>query len=94
MRSFLNINLLVRLSVVSIFFFPLMAGWAGTQQKSPAVERPPANGVDSNPVPGLEPVADVEKQGFIGSNCLQGHGGKPGDLLGRLPGEQAGLDFN
>jgi hypothetical protein len=42
MRSFLNINLLVRLSVVSIFFFPLMAGWAGTQQESPAVERPPA----------------------------------------------------
>src|SRR6266446_2484800 len=42
MRSFLNIHLLARLSVLSIFFFPLLAGLAGTQQESTAVEQPPA----------------------------------------------------
>ena len=35
-------NLLVRLSLVSILFLPPNAGWAGTQQKSIAIEQPPA----------------------------------------------------
>ena len=35
-------NSLLKLSVVPIFFLPLMAGWAGTQQESNAVEQPPA----------------------------------------------------
>ena len=34
-------NLLVKLSVVPIFFFPLIAGWAGTQEESKVVEQPP-----------------------------------------------------
>ena len=42
MRSFLNINLLARLSLVSIFFLPVNAGWAGTEQESIAIEQPPA----------------------------------------------------
>jgi hypothetical protein len=39
-------NSLLKLSVVSIFFFPLMAGWAGTQQESNAVEQPPAKTIE------------------------------------------------
>jgi hypothetical protein len=35
-------NLLVRLSLVSIFFLPPNLGWAGTQQESIAIEQPPA----------------------------------------------------
>src|SRR6267154_2602869 len=35
-------NLLVRLSLVSIFFLPPNAGWAGTQQEPIAIEQPPA----------------------------------------------------
>ena len=35
-------NFFLKLSVVPIFFVPLMAGWAGTQQESNAVEQPPA----------------------------------------------------
>jgi hypothetical protein len=35
-------NLLVRLSLVSIFFLPANAGWAGTPQESIAIEQPPA----------------------------------------------------
>jgi hypothetical protein len=34
-------NLLVKLSVVPIFFLPLIAGWAGTQEESKVVEQPP-----------------------------------------------------
>jgi hypothetical protein len=37
----LNMNLLVKLSVVPIFFLPLIAGWAGTQEESKVVEQPP-----------------------------------------------------
>jgi hypothetical protein len=37
-----NMNLLVKLSLVSIFFLPANAGWAGTQQESVAIEQPPA----------------------------------------------------
>jgi hypothetical protein len=39
--SVLNMNLLVKLSVVPIFFLPLIAGWAGTQEESKVVEQPP-----------------------------------------------------
>jgi hypothetical protein len=40
-------NLLVRLSLVSIFFLSLNAGWAGTQQESKtAVELPPAKTIE------------------------------------------------
>ncbi len=42
LRLLLNMNLLVRLSVVSIFILPLITGWAGTQQEPKAVEQPPA----------------------------------------------------
>jgi hypothetical protein len=34
-------NLLVKLSVVPIFFLPLIAGWAGTQEEAKVVEQPP-----------------------------------------------------
>jgi hypothetical protein len=37
-----SMNLLVKLSVVLIFFLPLIAGWAGTQEESKVVEQPPA----------------------------------------------------
>src|SRR5271166_5698057 len=33
-------NVLVKLSVVPIFFLPLIAGWAGTQEESKVVEQP------------------------------------------------------
>jgi hypothetical protein len=33
-------NLLVKLSVVPIFFLPVVAGWAGTQQEAKVVEQP------------------------------------------------------
>jgi hypothetical protein len=39
--SVLNMNLLVKLSIVPIFFLPLIAGWAGTQEESKLVEQPP-----------------------------------------------------
>jgi hypothetical protein len=39
-------NLFVKLSMVPIFFLPLMAGWAGTQQESNAVEQPPAKTIE------------------------------------------------
>jgi hypothetical protein len=35
-------NLLFKLGVVPIFFVPLIAGWAGTQEESTVVEQPPA----------------------------------------------------
>src|SRR6476660_2842561 len=35
-------NLLVRLSIVSIFFLPLTVGWAGTQEEAKVIEQPPA----------------------------------------------------
>ena len=34
-------KLLVKLSVVTIFFFPPIAGWAGTQEEAKVVEQPP-----------------------------------------------------
>ena len=34
-------NLFVKAGVVSIFFVPLIAGWAGTQEESKVVEQPP-----------------------------------------------------
>jgi hypothetical protein len=34
-------NILVKLSVVPIFFLPLIAGWAGTQEESKVVKQPP-----------------------------------------------------
>jgi hypothetical protein len=34
-------NFIVKLSVVPIFFLPLIAGWAGTQEESKVVEQPP-----------------------------------------------------
>ncbi len=45
MQAFLRsgpeyMNLLVKLSVVPIFFLPLIAGWAGTQEESKVVEQP------------------------------------------------------
>jgi len=39
--SLLNMNLIARLSVVQIFFLPLIAGWAGTQEEAKVVEQPP-----------------------------------------------------
>ena len=39
--SLLNMNLLVKLSVVPIFFLLLIAGWAGTQEESKVLEQPP-----------------------------------------------------
>jgi hypothetical protein len=33
-------NLLIRLSVMQIFFLPLISGWAGTQEESKVVEQP------------------------------------------------------
>jgi hypothetical protein len=39
--SVLNMNLLAKLSVVPIFFVPLIAGWAGTQEEANVVEQPP-----------------------------------------------------
>ena len=33
-------NLLVKLSVVPIFFLPLTAGWAGTQEEAKVIEQP------------------------------------------------------
>ena len=35
-----NMNLFVKLSVVTIFFFPPVAGWAGTQEEAKVVEQP------------------------------------------------------
>ena len=35
-------NLLVKLSALRIFFLPLVAAWAGTQEESKVVEQPPA----------------------------------------------------
>src|SRR5271167_4228283 len=44
MQAFLRLlpimNLLVKLSVVPIFFVPLIAGWAGTQEEAKVVEQP------------------------------------------------------
>jgi hypothetical protein len=37
-----HMNLLVRLSLISIFFLPPNLGWAGTQQTPIAIEQPPA----------------------------------------------------
>ena len=34
-------NLFIKAGVVSIFFVPLIAGWAGTQEESKVVEQPP-----------------------------------------------------
>jgi hypothetical protein len=34
-------NLFVKLSVVTIFFLPLVAGWAGTPEEAKVVEQPP-----------------------------------------------------
>jgi hypothetical protein len=42
LRLLLNMNLFAKLSVVTIFFLPPIAGWAGTQQESIAIEQPPA----------------------------------------------------
>src|SRR5277367_6741115 len=39
-------NLLVKLSVVPIFFFPLIAGWAGTQEEAKVVEQPPVKTIE------------------------------------------------
>src|SRR5271166_2579273 len=38
--SLLNMNLLVKLSVVPIFCLPLITGWAGTQEEAKLVEQP------------------------------------------------------
>jgi hypothetical protein len=37
-----HMKLLARLSLISIFFLPPNAGWAGTPQESAAIEQPPA----------------------------------------------------
>ena len=39
-------NLLVKLGIVPIFFFPLIAGWAGTQEEAKVVEQPPAKTIE------------------------------------------------
>src|SRR5271170_7245072 len=39
-------NLFVKLSVVPIFFFPLIAGWAGTQEEAKVVEQPPVKTIE------------------------------------------------
>jgi hypothetical protein len=39
-------NLLVKLSVVPIFFLTLMVGWAGKQEESKVVEQPPTNATE------------------------------------------------
>ena len=39
-------KLLVKLSVVPIFFFPLIAGWAGTQEEAKVVEQPPVKTIE------------------------------------------------
>jgi hypothetical protein len=42
LRSLLNVNLFVRLSLGSIFLLSLSTGWAGTQEESKVVEKPSA----------------------------------------------------
>jgi hypothetical protein len=42
LRSLLKVNLLVRLSLGSIFLLSLSTGWAGTQEESKVVEKPSA----------------------------------------------------
>ncbi len=39
-------KLLLKLSVVPIFCFPLIAGWAGTQEEAKVVEQPPAKTIE------------------------------------------------
>jgi hypothetical protein len=39
-RFLLNMKFLVKLSVVTIFFLPPIAGWAGTQEEAKVVEQP------------------------------------------------------
>jgi hypothetical protein len=40
LRLLLNMNLFAKLSVVTIFFLPPIAGWAGTQEEAKVVEQP------------------------------------------------------
>jgi hypothetical protein len=42
-RELLNMNLLVKLSVLPIFFLPLIAGWAGTLEEAKVLEQPSVN---------------------------------------------------
>ena len=39
-------NLIAKLSVVPFFFFPLIAGWAGTLEEAKVVQQPPANATE------------------------------------------------
>src|SRR6202011_4437181 len=48
-------NLLVKLSVVPIFFLPLTAGWAGTQEDAKLIEQPS--------VKTTEPISGVRGRG-------------------------------
>jgi hypothetical protein len=36
-------NLLVKMSIVPIFFLPLTPGWAGTQEEAKVIEQPSVN---------------------------------------------------
>jgi hypothetical protein len=46
LRLIPNINLFVKLSMVSFFFLPLSAGWAGTQEEAKVVEQPPVKTIE------------------------------------------------
>ena len=39
-------NLLVKLSIVPFFFFPLFGGWAGTEEEAKVVEQPPVKTIE------------------------------------------------
>jgi hypothetical protein len=42
LKLLLNMNLLVKLGLLPIFFLPLTAGWAGTQEEAKLIEQPSA----------------------------------------------------
>ncbi len=46
LRTLPNMNLLAKLSVIPIFFLPLIAGWAGTQEEAKVVEQPPVKATE------------------------------------------------
>jgi hypothetical protein len=46
LSSVLNMNVLTKLSVVPLFFIPLIAGWAGTQEEAKVVEQPPVKTIE------------------------------------------------
>jgi len=67
--SVLNMNVLTKLSVVPIFFVPLIAGWAGTQEEAKVVQQPPAETPWQITVGGPVWLASMNGRiGFSGNN--------------------------